>query len=316
MTKTPVCPLCSNSDGTRVETIRTVDLDRLYEKEAGVSIQKMFHQVDSIDLMKCGQCDLQYFYPLIPGTQEFYEGLQKFDWYYFNDKPEFDLAVQYIKAEDKVLEIGAGKGAFAKKIPSNEYIGLEFSDQAIKFAKANGVRLLASSIQDYSTSNKAEHDIVCNFQVLEHVSDVKEFLSSSVDCLKPGGRMIISVPSIDSFSKYVSNFWTDMPPHHLTRWSDRALTSIAENFGLELLDIHHEKLQLVHKEFYAATVFSRSLSGIFGRPFLNLDLSLSARLINRLANLLGGLFSRGLVSDVLLPRGISVVAVFRKPDAK
>lgn len=310
----PVCPLCASSEARRLESIKVNDIDRLYRRAIGYSVKALFGNRETIALCRCGECDLIYFFPRVSGTQEFYENLQKFDWYYFDEKPEFDFATQFIKNEDDVLEIGAGKGSFAKKIPSNLYTGLEFSQQAIKFAQANNVRLLAQSIEDYSKENKNKYDVVCNFQVLEHVCDVNAFLGSSVACLKPGGLMIISVPSADSFSQYVQNFWLDMPPHHLTRWTDMALTNVASQYGLELRTIHHEKLQDAHREFYSATIFSTALSSFFKKQYCTVNLSFSARLMGKISAIFGKVFSKGLVSDDLLPRGISVVAVYEKPN--
>lgn len=144
--------------------------------------------------------------------------------------------------------------------------------------------------------------------------DVNAFLGGSVACLKPGGLMIISVPSADSFSQYVQNFWLDMPPHHLTRWTDMALTNVASQYGLELRTIHHEKLQDAHREFYSATIFSTALSGFFKKQYRTVNLSFSARLMGKISAIFGKVFSKGLVSDDLLPRGISVVAVYQKPN--
>ncbi|MFT6735318.1 MAG: 2-polyprenyl-3-methyl-5-hydroxy-6-metoxy-1,4-benzoquinol methylase [Polaribacter sp.] len=310
----PVCPLCSSINAKKLESIKVNELDKLYHKGSGYSVKKVFKNINSLELCRCGDCDLQYFYPMVPGTEEFYENLQKLDWYYFDDKPEFDVALKYIDKEDNILEIGSGKGSFAKKLSSNQYTGLEFSQQAIKFAESNGVHLLAQSVEDYSIGNKNKHDVVCDFQVLEHVSDVNTFLSSSVTCLKPGGLMIISVPSANSFSRYVRNFWADMPPHHLTRWTDLALANIAKQYGLELLNIHHEDLQSTHKIFYSVTIFSNAIFSLFGKSFRNIDLSFTARILGKISDLLGKVFSKGLISDDLLPRGISVVAVYRKSD--
>ena len=309
----PRCPMCESMEAKCIENINVDELDKLYRLEAGYSVRNLFGSTQAVALCQCEKCNLKYFFPMVAGTQDFYENLQKFEWYYFDDKPEFIFATQYIKNGDDVLEIGAGKGSFAKKIQSTCYTGLEFSQQAIRFAQSNGVRLIAQSIENYSMENINKHDVVCNFQVLEHVSDVNAFLKSSVTCLKPGGLMIISVPSSDSFSRYVRNFWLDMPPHHLTRWNDLALANIAKQYGLELVTIHHEYLQDPHKQFYAATIFANAFFGLIGKPYRSVDLGIVSRLIGRLSALLGKLFTRGLVDADLLPRGLSLVAVYRKP---
>ncbi|MGV2387332.1 MAG UNVERIFIED_CONTAM: hypothetical protein LVR29_00250 [Microcystis novacekii LVE1205-3] len=52
---------------------------------------------------------------MITGSENFYEKLQVFDWYYLEEKNEYDYASQFIKPSDSVLEIGCGKGSFCSK---------------------------------------------------------------------------------------------------------------------------------------------------------------------------------------------------------
>lgn len=312
--KLSACPMCGSRETKLLEDIKVDELDSICRLEYKFSVKHLFDGQEVLSFCSCGKCDLQFFSPMIAGSQGFYENLQKFDWYYFDDKPEFDFATQYVKDNDDVLEIGSGKGAFAKKILSKFYTGLEFSQQAIRFAQKNGVNLVSQSIEDYANDNANKHDVVCNFQVLEHVSDVDSFLRSSVSCLKLGGLMIISVPAADSFSRYVRNFCLDMPPHHLTRWTDLALMNIAKQYDLELEVIHHEKIQDVHKSFYAKTIFLNSFMSLIGRDYSNIDTSFVFKLLGKVSSLLGWIFSKGLVADFLLPRGLSVVAVYRKPE--
>lgn len=35
---------------------------------------------------------------------------------------------------------------------------------------------------------------------------------------------------VDSLAKYVSNFELNMPPHHITKWSAKALKNITKYF--------------------------------------------------------------------------------------
>lgn len=308
------CPMCESNEITHQESLKVSELNRLYQVALGISTERLFGDLKTIVICRCRNCDLVFFSPSISGSQEFYENLQKIDWYYIEEKEEFNFAAQYIKDGDDVLEIGAGNGSFAKIIPSNSYTGIEFSHQAIKFARSKGIYLVSQSIADYSKINKDKHDVVCNFQVLEHVCDVHNFISSSVNCLKPGGLMIISVPAADSFSRYVRNFHLDMPPHHLTRWTDLALANIAKHFNLELIVIHHENLQEIHKLFYATTIFSNAFFNFIGGKYSSIDLSLTSRIFLKISSMLGRFFCNGLISEDLLPRGLSVAAVYRKPE--
>jgi 2-polyprenyl-3-methyl-5-hydroxy-6-metoxy-1,4-benzoquinol methylase len=74
-------------------------------------------------------------------------------------------------------------------------------------------------IQDFCKTHKNEFDVVCFFQVLEHIKDVDSFMRSSITILKNKGKILIAVPNNDAFvMKYdylrgVGNV-PPPPPHH------------------------------------------------------------------------------------------------------
>jgi 2-polyprenyl-3-methyl-5-hydroxy-6-metoxy-1,4-benzoquinol methylase len=78
-------------------------------------------------------------------------------------------------------------------------VGLEFSRKAKEIAFSNGIIIENESIQSHSVAHPAKYDVVCAFQVLEHVSEIRSFIESSIKALKPGGLLIYSIPSADSF---------------------------------------------------------------------------------------------------------------------
>lgn len=55
-------------------------------------------------------------------------------------------------------------------------------------AQENRIAIENISIQNYSKLHSKEFDIMCNFQVLEHVSDPRSFIQAQVNaCKKKGG---------------------------------------------------------------------------------------------------------------------------------
>ncbi|WP_236035813.1 class I SAM-dependent methyltransferase [Helicobacter turcicus] len=89
-----------------------------------------------------------------------------------------------------------------------------------------------------------QFDRVCSFQVLEHVSNPYSFLNAQIKCLKKGGLLFVAVPSEEGFMRYVSNEILNCPPHHVSRYTDKALHKIAEIFQLEFVEIWHEPSNL------------------------------------------------------------------------
>ena len=70
-------------------------------------------------------------------------------------------------------------------------------------------------------------DVVCAFQVLEHVADPLAFIAEAKARLNPGGLLFIGVPNRESYVGRLRDFPLDMPPHHVMRWSRRALAALA-----------------------------------------------------------------------------------------
>jgi 2-polyprenyl-3-methyl-5-hydroxy-6-metoxy-1,4-benzoquinol methylase len=306
-----VSPLTKSSDISLIEIIRACDLIKIY-RQFKIDISDELQGIKEIGLYHCNESDLYFFFPSITGSEIFYEHMQKFDWYYLDDKNEYEYASRFIKESDSVVEIGCGKGAFAVKMSAKKYVGLEFSQKAIKTATERGLTVLNESIQDHASKYVEEYDIVCAFQVLEHVANVDSFIQSSLSCLKSTGLLILSVPSFDSFSRFIPNFSLDMPPHHITRWTDKALENLVNYFGLELIQIIHEPLQLAHRQMYIQAFLRRILINSFGHKVKNIDFSWNNSFISSIGTGLAKILSQGLSDPMLLPRGISVLAVYRK----
>jgi 2-polyprenyl-3-methyl-5-hydroxy-6-metoxy-1,4-benzoquinol methylase len=306
-----LCPLSKNSNVSIVEIIKVSDLVKIYEPFQ-LDISSEFRGVSEISLFYCSESDLYFFDPPVNGSEKFYEHMQKFDWYYLEDKNEYGYASRFIEESDLVLEIGCGRGAFSEKILSKKYVGLEFSRRASELANAKGIKVINESVELHSSQNTEKYDVVCAFQVLEHIANIDSFIASSLSCLKIGGVIIFSVPSYDSFSRYVANFALDMPPHHLTRWTDKALNNLTRFFPIEVIDIIHEPLQLAHKQMYIEALLRKSLSDFLKNEFKNIDSSFRDSAIRFVGKYLTNVFSDGLSDPIFLPRGISVVAIYRK----
>lgn len=286
----------------------------MYRRLLRIDVAGEFGDLSSLGYHRCAGCDVGYFDPPATGSESFYRSLQAFSWYYMDDKNEYGFAKPLVKPGDDVLEIGCGKGAFAKLIPCHSYLGLEFSNEARLLAQKAGVTVVNQSIQEHSVKNAETYDVVCSFQVLEHVSELRSFIESAVACLKPGGSLVVSTPSADSFAALVPNFILDMPPHHVTRWSDASYRFLAARFNLELVQLWHEPLQHVHRGLFAQTMLSSAILSLFRSKNLVWDDSIAGKLVSHFCLLpakLGSLLLTGCFSRA---RGVSVTAVFRKPE--
>ena len=278
------CPLCLSNRFELLESIAGKDLRKLYASMVDVNSLPL-ELWEDCEYVLCKDCDLRFFYPAVCGDEKFYSTLQKYPWYYQDEKNEFGVAAAHLKPGMAVLDVGAGKGVFKQYASGCEYTGLEFSEEAQKYASERGVLIERKSIEEFSADHPLSMDVVCSFQVLEHVSRPGSFLRSCVDALKPGGKMVISVPAFDGFTGNALNAALNLPPHHVSRWSNRSLESVARIYGLKLISLEIEEIQPIHALNAAHVKFNQELRRGFGLPLACIDLSFAGKVIAKLAYL-------------------------------
>jgi len=203
--------------------------------------------------------DIVHFKPPIVGDEKFYAELSEFRWYYQTDKVEFRTAARFSKDVD-VCEIGCGAGDFCRFSGARSYVGLEMNPLSVKMAHQNEVDVRLQSIEGHiSDIGEQKYDVVCAFQVLEHVLNPERFVNEIVRLIRPGGHAIFSVPSENSFLCFSSGNVLDMPPHHQTRWSDKALDLLGPRHGLVTMAIIHENMDPIHANWAANAFLSYAI---------------------------------------------------------
>jgi len=182
------CPFCGSNHITVRDSVATNLLVEGYITVFSVDVESYFKPDSTMSLVDCEDCGLLSYDPMPVGGAAFYEELQRLPWYYQDYKPEYQFAKEHVGAHDRVLEVGCGKGAFRSFLESSvDYIGLEFNRAAIDKAKEQGLHVLARSIESHADAHPNEYDVVCDFQVLEHVPNPQVFLKACVKALKSGG---------------------------------------------------------------------------------------------------------------------------------
>lgn len=308
------CPMCKLGDDyvLNIETISVSSLARIHKRQFGI-VLPMF-DIASINLLECTKCGLRFYHPVIAADECYYNMLQKLAWYYLTEKAEYNVAIPFIPTGSRVLEIGAGKGEFARRLDNCQYTGLEFSLKAIEMAQQHGITLLPELVEDHARTHIQTYDVVCTFQVLEHVQDIRSFLEAAVTCLKPGGILIISVPNDESFMGADINNVLNMPPHHLSRWTGRTLEKAGELLGLDVLMLHREQLSDNHCRPYGQQVAAHALLRLTGRPARSLILAFEYFFARLAIKTFGRLIAAGINNQCMRPLGHSITVVFQKPD--
>jgi SAM-dependent methyltransferase len=114
----------------------------------------------------------------------------------------YDVAIRLLRSLhgiESVLEIGAGEGALGWRLARRyRYVGLE--PDAVAFAKAESRlhRLSSATLRNVPVEGFPEgdtFDLVCAFEVLEHLEDDSAALREWRRRVRPGGSILLSVPA-------------------------------------------------------------------------------------------------------------------------
>lgn len=295
-------PLTNKKNVELVREIQVQDIVELYERDLNIDVKSSFMGLKKIYELRCPDSNLNFYFPFtIAGDGEFYSRLSKVSKksqrYYSNDKWEHQVALEAINANHRILEIGAGNGNFLQKIHTRKAtgVGLEINTDVIEESNELGFGIIDADIFEFGPKNIERFDIVCGFQLFEHVNQIKEFIEVSILPLKKGGKFIIGVPNNDSFFfKKEPNHTLNLPPHHMLKWNEKSLRYLAKDFPLKVANIMFEPSNANFKSY----CFHLWVKSIFGA--------------NPLSNLIHKVF-RPLVK--ILPvyqKGQTILAIFEK----
>jgi SAM-dependent methyltransferase len=96
-----------------------------------------------------------------------------------------------------VLEIGCGQGAVGARLAAGRrYLGVE-PDLASYQVAEHRVRAAGGEVLNCDHSRlpaRDRYDLVCAFEVIEHIEDDKAALTEWAELVRPGGHLLLSTP--------------------------------------------------------------------------------------------------------------------------
>lgn len=115
------------------------------------------------------------------------------------DGIKFIQIANHIEDGSKVVDFGCGNGALINTIkeyrPGCVITGVDFSKYAIDEINKAGFRGVRHDLNTPFTENGYDYAISC--ETLEHVDNPKVLVNSMYDCLKTGGKLILTTPYLD-----------------------------------------------------------------------------------------------------------------------
>jgi SAM-dependent methyltransferase len=142
----------------------------------------------------------------------------------------YDAVVRLLPADaDTVLEIGCGRGAFGVRLAQlYQYLGIEPDDASCAVAQERVRAAGRGEVRNISSDelDGRQFDLVCAFEVLEHIQDDRAALASWLRLVRPGGWLLLSVPA----GPGRLGPWDDLVGH-FRRYDAQGLTSLLAEAG-------------------------------------------------------------------------------------
>ena len=242
----PLSPVTATDNTSLTDTFQRNDITRLYKDQLQMDVSPFFTAGESFFLYQCNQTGYRFYHPTgMDGDGNFYTALQQRlgDGYYHDWKFENQLALDIIQSGQKVLDIGCGIGKFLDraKEKAGELTGLELNEKAVEVCRQKGLNVFNEMIGDHAMHKTAYYDVVCMFQVLEHIYDVKIFLEDALKSLKKGGKLVIGVPNSEPYFQHYDKYCTlNLPPHHMGLWNKGVFENMAPLFDLDIRQVTYD----------------------------------------------------------------------------
>lgn len=160
-----------------------------------------------------------------------------FDIYRHYQRDRLSDISPYLTANTSLLEVGASAGQFLSHVKDKVALvnAIELDKACCAFMQKELGIEAESEFLSASTFARNSYDIVCAFQVMEHVVDPVEFLQDLIRVTKKGGVIFIEVPNLHD---PLLTVWNNEPyktffyhSAHLHYFTDESLKKIACDAG-------------------------------------------------------------------------------------
>lgn len=136
----------------------------------------------------------------------------------------------------RILEIGAGTGGNLAMLSSLGHLDAMEQDETARnlATQKGGIPVRAGSLPENIPFSRNSYDLVCMFDVLEHIDDDRAALAAVRQLMVPNGRLVLTVPAYRWL-------WSshDIHLHHRRRYTRSELRRLAEEVGFDCIRISY-----------------------------------------------------------------------------
>lgn len=141
-----------------------------------------------------------------------------------------------------ILEVGAGFGIFCEEAERSgrfsRVIGVEPNHGLAEDCSNRGINVVGKMIEDVSPDEVGQSDVVCSFEVFEHLLEPSQFLVNCRKLLVPGGLLFITCPNGKGFDLRMLGVLSDTYNfQHLNYFNPESIQLLLENNGFKILTV-------------------------------------------------------------------------------
>nr|WP_315382614.1 class I SAM-dependent methyltransferase [uncultured Sphingomonas sp.] len=203
-----------------------------------------------------------------------------------------------VPKDAKILEIGCGTGHNLPMLGAfGEVDAIEIDPAAREIASARlGKPVGASPLPELTGVQPGSYDLIAVLDVVEHIEDDVAALKAMASVLKPGGKILITVPAHQWM-------WSahDVVNHHKRRYSKATLLASLEKAGLKW-----RKLRWFNSLLFPVAVAARFAGKLMGKD--DSDDSPPPAVLNKAFETIFGL-ERHLLGRLPMPPGLSIIVI-------
>ncbi len=148
-------------------------------------------------------------------------------------------SIERFISSGRLLEIGCGMGIFLDEMRRKGWsvTGIEPNPKASEYARKRfELEIMPSTLEESDLSSES-FDVICLWNVLEHLPAPASALKKLQSALKPGGLLVFSIPNLESLDRRLfGESWIGWElPRHLYLFPKRALSVFLEQNGMAII---------------------------------------------------------------------------------
>lgn len=160
-----------------------------------------------------------------------------------------------------LLDIGSGTGYFAAEMQRKGWrvTGLEPDEDARRVALETNKIVLASTDNLFQLPANS-FDVITLWHVLEHVHELKKYVTQFRNLLKDDGKLFIAVPNYTSYDAEVyKEYWAAYDvPRHLYHFSPNSMKYLMKTEGLKIIGLR----PMMFDSYYVSLLSSKYKDGM------------------------------------------------------